>query len=64
MTVYVDEVMSTTPIPGKWPFKYSCHMLATTEEELHQFAQKLGLKRIWFQKHEYNSRGDHYGRVL
>lgn len=51
--IYVDELMDW-PIdfvaPGarhcgtKW-----CHMTADTEDELHQFAAKLGLKREWFQ---------------
>ncbi len=27
----------------------SCHLLADTEEELHEFAAELGMKRKWFQ---------------
>ena len=30
-----------------------CHMIADTPDELHRFANELGLKRSWYQ-------GDHY----
>jgi hypothetical protein len=30
-----------------------CHMMADTEAELHEMADKIGMKRAWFQ-------GDHY----
>ena len=33
-----------------------CHMIADSEEELHQFAVKIGLKRKWFQ----NTNNPHY----
>lgn len=41
--------------PGASPFKgKSCHMVSDTSfSELHAFAQKIGMKRHWFQ-------GDHY----
>lgn len=48
MTVYVDQLQ-------RWPtklaiFKHgSCHMLADTDEELHEFARRMSLKRAWFQ---------------
>lgn len=48
MTVYVDELQ-------KWPTKIrcfqggSCHLMADTVEELHEFAARLGLKRKWYQ---------------
>lgn len=48
MTVLVDELR-------KWPTTIrcfragSCHMMATTLEELHAFAERLGLRRSWFQ---------------
>lgn len=43
MSVYVDA-----PI---WPYRgmMMCHMSADTLEELHEMADKLGLKRTWFQ---------------
>lgn len=50
MPVYVDEL---TVYPNAWgPFKRgSCHLTADTLDELHAFAQSLGLKRAWFQPH-------------
>lgn len=43
MTVYVDEAIF------EWRGKRWCHMTATTHDELHAFAKKLALKRLWFQ---------------
>ncbi len=47
MSVYVDE--------APWPFgrMIMCHMIADTEEELHAMAEKVGLKRQWFQNDNY-----------
>lgn len=44
MTVRVDELVV---YPNAWgPFRAgSCHLTADTEEELHAFAAKLGMKR-------------------
>jgi hypothetical protein len=44
MGVYVDALMD-------WGWKYgkSCHLLADTEKELHDFARLIGCKRNWFQ---------------
>lgn len=56
MGVYVDELIV---YPNAWgPFKKgSCHMTADTPDELHDLANKIGLKRAWFQKHPIM---DHY----
>lgn len=43
MTVYVDNER----IP--WRGKLWCHLVADSLEELHQFADRLGLRRSWFQ---------------
>lgn len=47
MTVYVDseEIL--------WRGKLWCHLAADTLDELHTFASKLGLRRIWFQSKGY-----------
>lgn len=53
MAVYVDKLRN-------WGWKYgaSCHMITDGQnEELHEFALKIGLKRAWFQATES---GPHY----
>lgn len=43
MTVYIDDAY----LPyGRMKM---CHMIADTEEELHQTALRIGMKRSWFQ---------------
>ncbi len=44
MTVYVDDVRH------RFGRMIMCHLWADTEEELHAFAARLGLKRAWFQE--------------
>lgn len=45
MTVYVDNFDSMSSAGrGQWS-----HMIADTEEELHEMAEKIGLHRSWFQ---------------
>jgi len=58
MTIYVDHLFSTCPTK-RWPYNAACHLFTDygNEEELHRFASKLGLKRIWFQR---NVSLDHY----
>lgn len=43
MAVYVDEAVNF------WRKTYWCHMFADTASELHLFAERMGLKRDWFQ---------------
>lgn len=50
MSVYVDTLWATEPRRG-WPYKWSCHLTADSIEELHQFAEAIGMKRAWFQDH-------------
>lgn len=47
MSVYVDDMRA--PYRGM----IMCHMIADTEEELHQMADAIGVARRWYQ-------GDHY----
>lgn len=50
MTIYVDEVRDY-PFNAKLPSTRWCHMACDGDiEELHALAQKIGLKRSWFQK--------------
>lgn len=50
MSVYVDFPL--------WKFgrMVMCHMMADTIEELHDMAERLGLRRAWFQ----NGKHPHY----
>lgn len=50
MTVYVDPLFRWPNAPA--PFRQgSCHMWADTEEELHELARRIGMRRAWFQEH-------------
>lgn len=64
MTVYVDElrVHAAVPIDPEAARVFgggrrSCHMSADTPDELHAMADRIGLRREWFQKHPVL---DHY----
>lgn len=46
MSVYVDPL-----VDWGWRLGPSCHLIADTLEELHEFAARLGLRRSWFQPH-------------
>lgn len=50
--VYVDELRD-----WGWRLGPSCHLLADTNEELHEFAARLGLERAWFHA---SASGPHY----
>ena len=54
MAVYVDQ-----PV-WEWRGRRWCHLLADTDEELHAFAEALGLKRAWFQHRDEMPWKDHY----
>jgi hypothetical protein len=51
MTVFIDD-MFKYPM-GRFGRMKMSHMVATTEEELHAMADKIGVQRKWYQ-------GDHY----
>ena len=44
--VYVDRLRD-----WGWRLGPSCHLVADTNEELHEFAARLGMKRKWFQRY-------------
>ncbi|WP_050514213.1 MULTISPECIES: DUF4031 domain-containing protein [Streptomyces] len=52
MAVYVDEIQDWTWIAKARGLRHThwCHLTADSEEELHAFAVRLGLRRAWFQK--------------
>ena len=50
MAVYVDE-LTVCVKSKKWPYKYSCHLVADDVAMLHYFAGRMGLKPAWFQDH-------------
>lgn len=58
MTVYIDDSRIKArvgSINGRWS-----HLTADTDEELHEFAQQLGLRRSWFQENERAPWFNHY----
>lgn len=36
-----------------WQLGESCHLIADTVEELHDFAARLGMRRSWFQARSF-----------
>jgi hypothetical protein len=55
MTVYVDGMVHHGS-RGRW-----CHMWSENLDELHAMADKIGLKRRWFQNHPLHP---HYDLVM
>lgn len=50
MSVYLSSLVPTIK-SFQWPYKSAAKLIADTNEELHNFAQKIGLERVWFQDH-------------
>ena len=48
MSVYVDPIRVCLT-SRNWPYKKAAHLVADSVEQLHDFASRLGLKRVWFQ---------------
>ncbi len=49
--VYIDELRPAWKAVGRFPKgTLWCHMTADTLEELHAMAEKIGMKREWFQE--------------
>ncbi len=57
--IVVDRLRPCNP-NRNWPYSYVSHLTTDGDvEELHAFAEKLGLKRSWFQ----DGRHPHYDIV-
>lgn len=52
MTVYIDELVPRPDAKHSIFRPGSCHLTADTDEELHAFAARIGLKRDWYQPHQ------------
>jgi len=48
MAVYVDNLFDYG-----WHLGRSCHMFADTEAELHTLADKIGMRRSWYQANSF-----------
>jgi hypothetical protein len=59
MSVYVDPLVEYEKRPG-WPYNEACHLSADTDDELHDFAARLGLKRRWAQKMNHPRQWHHH----
>jgi hypothetical protein len=69
MACYVDELRTYNGLTGevgRWGKRW-CHLFADTEEELHAAAEKIGMKRRWYQpgrqKGGYDWYHSHYDLV-
>lgn len=65
MAVYVDEIRDYTRVAKMRGLRHThwCHLTADTEQELHAFATRLGLRRSWFQKKSETDYRWHYDIV-
>lgn len=50
MSVFVDR-LQYYPSPSATGRRLWCHLWADSEDELHAFATRLGLRQSWFQPH-------------
>lgn len=58
MTVYVDDLKHYSGrgrMSGEW-----CHMVADTDAELNEMAEKIGLSRLWYQPPSKHRTFGHY----
>lgn len=49
MACYVDPLFDIAGLSKNWPYAQACHLMADTLDELHAMADKLGLRRAWYQ---------------
>lgn len=52
MSVYTDTLQPRQPNKN-WRWSHSAHLFADTAGELHRFASRVGLKKVWFQDEGY-----------
>ncbi len=58
MTVYLDDWRQPArlgPVDDRWS-----HLVADTDDELHAFAARMGMRREWFQHKEARPHQAHY----
>ena len=58
MTVYLDDWRQAAhlgPVDDRWS-----HLVADTDEELHAFAERMGMRRAWFQDRPGRPHHAHY----
>jgi Protein of unknown function (DUF4031) len=60
VAVYVDEIKNYTGLTRGLGHTHWCHMTADTEEELHALAERIGLRRSWYQKKDSRDYRWHY----
>jgi hypothetical protein len=53
--IYIDSLKPCKPTK-EWKWTSYCHLFADSLDELHDFAKKIGMKKIWFQ----NKKLPHY----
>jgi len=61
MAVYVDPIREHPPFHGQTLW---CHMIADTEEELHAMAERIGMRREWYQGDHYDLRPETRARAV
>lgn len=61
MAVYVDPLREHPPVYGE---RFWCHMIADSEEELHRFAEGIGMPRRSYQGDHYDLRPEYRARAL
>ena len=60
MAIYVDDAFCSDDPDGWGRWTGGGHLQADSLEELHAFAERLGLKRSWFQSRPGRPDRDHY----
>lgn len=57
--IYVDSPSPRSNGKGLWS-----HMTGDSAEELHSFAQALGVKRCWYHRGHYDLKGAQFGEAV